>query len=409
MGRSDETVTGARVPSTTYRYRAVLPDGSPTSGTIFAQSRDRALVLLQDRGWYPVDVRVAGRLAQGKRTIPQTDLALGLRVLATLLDSGLSVKRTLEAFGDLAPDSWQPGLASIRDSVRDGKTLADALAFSPLNVPPLVIGILHAGEAGSGLARAVLRAAEIIERSTATRAAVRGALAYPMLLAVAGSLSMALLIGVVLPRFAAILTELNQTLPTTTRLVLGAAAIVRTVAIPGFVCTLGLFAAWSVWTRTERGRAEWHALLLGLPFVGAVRRSVATSRASAALASLLDSGVPLASALPHAGRASGDAAEERMLSAARELIVHGERPSAAFQRTGSLTSTAVRLVGAGEESGHLARMLDHASRLEADRAEQAVRGAVRLLEPALILGFGGAVALVAAALLQAVYAVRPGT
>jgi type II secretory pathway component PulF len=96
-----------------------------------------------------------------------------------------------------------------------------------------------------------------------------------------------------------------------------------------------------------------------------------------------------------------------MLSAARELIVHGERPSVAFERTDSLTSTAVRLVRAGEESGRLARMLDHAALLEAARTEEAVRGAVRLLEPALILAFGGVVALVAAALLQAIYSIRP--
>jgi len=366
------------------------------------------LVSLQDRGWYPVKVGAATRLAHGKRTIPLGDLALGLRVLATLLDAGLSVKKTLAAFDDLAPESWEAGLAPMRDAVRDGKTLADALASSPLKVPPVVIGIVHAGEAGSGIAPAVLRAAEIIERSTATRAAIRGALAYPALLAIAGSLSMALLVGVVLPRFAAILTGLNQTLPRTTRIVLGAAAVMRIAAIPALICAAGLLLAWMFWTKTAHGRAEWHAFLFALPFVGDLRRSAATSRAAAALASLIESGVPLASALPYAARASGDAAEEAMLSAARELIVHGERPSIAFKRTGSLTSTAVRLVRAGEESGRLARMLDHAALLEATRTEETIRAAVRLLEPALILAFGGAVALVAAALLQAIYSVRPG-
>jgi type II secretory pathway component PulF len=401
-------VISSGITPTTYRYSAVLPDGSRASGNLLADSRDQALVSLQDRGWYPVDVRPAARLAQGRRTIPLGDLALGLRMLATLLEAGLSVKKTLAAFDDLAPESWEVGLAPMRDAVRDGKTLADALAASPLNVPPLVIGILHAGEVGSGIAPAALRAAQITERSAATRASIREALAYPTLLAIAGSLSMALLAGVVLPRFTAILTGLNQTLPRTTRIVLGAAAIMRTAAIPAALCAAGVLVAWKLWTRTERGRAEWHAFLFTLPLIGDLRRSAATSRAATALASLLESGVPLASALPYAGRASGDGAEEAMLSAARELIVHGERPSVAFERTDSLTSTAVKLVRAGEESGRLARMLDHAALLEAARTEQAVRGMVRLLEPALILAFGGAVALVAAALLQAIYSIRPG-
>jgi general secretion pathway protein F len=408
MGRPHRAVTGSSIASTTFRYSAVLPDGSRTSGNVSAVSRDQALVSLQDRGWYPVEVRATSTLAQGKRAIPLGDLAVGLRVLATLFDAGLSAKKTLAAFGDVAPDSWEPGLGPMCDAVRDGKTLADALAASPLNVPPVVIGILRAGEAGSGIAPAVVRAAELVERSAATRAAVRGALAYPALLAVAGSLSMALLVGVVLPRFAAILTGLNQTLPRTTRIVLGSAAIARAAALPALICAAAFFVVWRVWTRTESGRAKWHALLFALPFVGSLRRSVATSRAATALASLLESGVPLASALTYAGRASGDAAEERMLSAARELIVHGERPSVAFKRTDSLTPTTVRLVHAGEESGRLARMLDHAALLEATRTEQAIRGMMRLLEPALILAFGGAVALVAAALLQAIYSVRPG-
>jgi general secretion pathway protein F len=96
-----------------------------------------------------------------------------------------------------------------------------------------------------------------------------------------------------------------------------------------------------------------------------------------------------------------------MLSVARDLIVHGERPSVALKMSGSLTATALRLVGAGEESGRLALMLDHAATLEASRTEESIRRLVRLIEPTLILAFGGAVALVAAALLQAIYSVRP--
>lgn len=401
-------MTAALTPasSSSFRYRAVLPDGSSTSGEIFAESPKHALDSLQDRGWYPLDIRAARTLARGKRSLSAGDLALGLRVLATLLDAGLSMNKTLAAFAELAPETWKPCLVSVTESVRNGKPLADALTDSPLTFPSVVIGILRAGEAGSGIAPAVLRAADIVERGAATRRAILGALAYPALLAVTGCLSMVLLVGVVLPRFAEILTGLNQTLPRTTRIVLAAAAITRTAAVPSLVLIAGLFASWLAWTRTESGRTKWHTFLLRVPLIGGVRRSAATARASAALASLLESGVPLASALPYAGRASGDAAAEKSISLAREHIVHGERPSVALRNAGSLTPTALRLVGAGEESGHLARMLDHAAMIEASRTEQAVRAAVRLLEPLLILLFGGAIAMVAAALLQAVYSLR---
>jgi len=111
--------------------------------------------------------------------------------------------------------------------------------------------------------------------------------------------------------------------------------------------------------------------------------------------------------LTHAAQAAGDAAIQERILAARTSVVAGARPSAAFLTEHALTPIAARLVRAGEETGALATMLAHAARLEGERATQRVRAAVRLLEPALILTFGGLVALVAAALLQAIYSVRP--
>jgi general secretion pathway protein F len=391
-----------------YSFKALLPDGSDTSGQISAESRDDALVSLQHRGWYPTEVRVSRTHTLRSGRLPVADLALGLRVFATLLGAGLSINKTLAAFADVAPESWTRGIAPMQEAIRTGMSFAEALRGSQLDIPAVVVAIIHAGEAGSGVASAAGRAADVIERSNATRDAVRAAVAYPILLAVAGSLSIALLVGVVLPRFAAILTQLNQSIPRSTRIVMGAATTARTLALPGLVCGIVLLAAWRLWTRSDGGRVQWHAFLLSLPLVGKIRRSAATSRASVALSSLLDSGVPLATALAYASRASGDAAEEAMLLSARELIVHGERPSVALSRTASLTPSTVRLVRAGEESGRLAQMLEHAAKIEANRTEQAIRAAVRLLEPTLIMCLGGVVALIAAALLQAIYSIRPG-
>ncbi|MGH7719757.1 MAG: type II secretion system F family protein, partial [Gemmatimonadaceae bacterium] len=148
-------------------------------------------------------------------------------------------------------------------------------------------------------------------------------------------------------------------------------------------------------------------LLLWLPLLGSYRQSAATARTAASLAALLESGVPLAAALPHAARACGDAAISVRLLAARSAIMTGVGVAAAFAAANALTPTGVRLAKAGEETGRLGAMLAHAARIEDDHASTLLRSAVRLLEPGLILFFGGVIALVAAALLQAVYAVRP--
>jgi general secretion pathway protein F len=214
-------------------------------------------------------------------------------------------------------------------------------------------------------------------------------------------------VSVVIPRFAAILADLGQELPASTRLILGAAEWARTLALPMLLGSAALIVLWRAWIAREDGRRRWHGWLLEMPIAGRVRRSAASSRAAAALAALLESGVTLPAALTHAARASGDAALGAGLLSAREGIAHGERLSAAVEREHALTTTAVRLIRAGEETGRLAAMLDHAARIESERATHLVKQAVRLIEPALILAFGALVALVAAALMQAVYAVRP--
>jgi general secretion pathway protein F len=189
--------------------------------------------------------------------------------------------------------------------------------------------------------------------------------------------------------------------------VLAAADAVRAGWLPALGVAAVLTAAWRLWTASQPGREQWHALLLDLPLVGRARLAAATGRFASALAALLESGVPIAPALAHAGRAAGDAAVEARVRSARDAVLGGQRLSAALEGEGAVTPTAMRLVRAGEETGRLAAMLTQAGRVESARAAQLVQGAVRVIEPTLIVAFGGLVALVAAALLQAVYSVRP--
>ena len=391
-----------------FSYRAAHRSGLLETGTVRAESAEAARDLLFSRGLFPLEVRLERGREAGRPHMSVPDMALGLRVMSTLLESGLPVARALAAMEDLVPAAWKPALPALRESVRQGNSLGAALSSAPVGFPPLVIGLVQAGEAGSGLATAVARAAELMESAAETRRAVRAALAYPLILAVAGTGSLALLVGFVLPRFAAVLEDLGQDLPPAARTVLGAADFGRAAFVPAIFTLFVAVALWKVWTGTEEGRARWHAFLLGVPLVGAIRRAGAVGRFCAALGALLESGVPIAPALSHATRATGDAALTGRILAAREQVVAGHAIATSLEAQDASTPTAVRLIRTGEETGRLAPMLAHASRIESARAEQTVKSLVRILEPAMILVFGGVVALVAAALLQAVYSVRPG-
>jgi general secretion pathway protein F len=275
-------------------------------------------------------------------------------------------------------------------------------------VPDLVGALVQAGEAGTGAARAVERAAALAESIATTRAALRQQLTYPAILLAAGLASLGFLALVVLPRFAAILADLGQSPPATTRLVLIGAEVARTGILPTAVALAAGLVIWRSWTASAEGRRRWHRFLLDVPLLGPARRALATARAAGVAGSLLECGVTLPRALEHSAAASGDAAVASAILSAREAIVQGDSASRALAREGALTPTAVRLVRTGEETGRLGAMLVEAARIEHAGAERLVRGAVQLIEPGFILAFGGLVALVAAALLQALYAVRPG-
>jgi general secretion pathway protein F len=392
--------------SVSFAYKAVRRDGSREAGVIEAASRQEAVALLGSRGAFAIEVAMPTADRSRARVSPD-DLALGLRALVTILASGIPLARALVILDDLLPEAWLAVLPEVRHRVEQGERLADALEASALPLPPEVIGILAAGEAGSGLVAAADGAATLLEQRAAARAALRTALAYPSMLALAGSASVALLVGVVLPRFASLLTEYGQRLPLTTTIVLTIGAAARVLFVPVLLALALLLAILPGWLARSNRMVRLHRLLLAIPGVGRIRSANATANAASTLAALLEAGVPLPVALGHAARATGDGAIEERLLRARRRIGTGERIFAALKSEDAFTPTAVRLVRIGEETGKLADMLAQAARIEAGQALQRLQRLTRRVEPVLILLFGGVVMVVAAALLQAMYGLRP--
>ena len=390
-----------------FRYRALDSMGQVERGTIEGDGRDAVVEALSRRGLIVVGIERRKTSVDNAHVMRWSDLALGLRLLANLLRAGLPMDRSLGTLAESAPDAWRRILPRVSDDVRQGQALGQALADESLGIHPLVSALVRAGEAGSGAAAAVERAATLAESIASTRAAIQQAIVYPIVLLVAGSLSLGFLIGVVLPRFAGILSELRQDPPATTKLVLAVAAVVRTSGVPAVVAAAMLLVAWQMWAGTSRGRRQWHTVLLRLPVIGPARRSLGTARAAGAIGALLESGVTLPQALSHGAAASGDEAIGAAVFRARDRVAEGVPLFRALSSEHAFTTTAHRLVRAGEDTGRLGSMLEEASRLEHASAQRLVRHAVQLIEPAFIILFGGLVGLVAAALLQALYGIRP--
>lgn len=392
-----------------FEYRALRINGAIEIGALDARSIDEVRSLLVARGLFPVSVDTPLAESAAQASLRPEELAAGLRLLGSLLGAGLPMDRALTVFLQIAPTGWSgPLLENIRAKAREGERISDALHSTILTLPGFVRGLIAAGDANGGLADGLVRAADELESANAARAALRAALAYPALLAVAGTVAVGILVGVVLPRFAELLSDLGQSLPWSTRVVLAVSAGARAAFVPALLAAVLSAVAWHWWIASTVGaRTRAANALLRVPVVGRIRAAAAGARVTATLGALLATRVPLATALEQAGGAAGDAAIAQRLDDARERVLTGETLSRALSLSEAVPPSAIQLIRAGEATGDVSAMLVYAAKLDRERVQTELRALVRLVEPVMILAFGGLVALVAASLLQAVYAVRP--
>ena len=400
------TIPASATELRTFRYRSATSAGVVSAGELLAPDATSAAATIRQRGEWPMEITSAPRRDAGGHRVPVRELGVGFRVLATILDARVPAGQLMRVASPSLPPRWQGSVSAVSAALDSGETFSSALRTGGVSVPAVLDGLLKAGEAAGDLSGALRRSAELAEKSAAMRSAVMNALAYPALLVTAGAGVVGILVGVVIPRFTEVLANLGQELPTSTRLVLSAAALLRSAIVPAAVGGIVIGLPFAQWRRTPSGRQVWHEWLLSLPVVGELRHTFATARVTAALAALIDCGMPIARALPYAAASSGDAALEARLLDARQRIVEGEPIAQALQSTSALTASATRLIGAGEAGGALGALLRHAADLEGQRASVKTQTLMRLIEPALILILGAVVCGVAIALLQAVYSVR---
>lgn len=391
-----------------FRYEAARADGRTVRGVLEASTRGAATATLSERGLYPVLVEPAParRTRTGWHRPSVVDTATVVRSLATFVNAGIPLARALQTTESIASGILRDALVRVGARVREGAALGAALADEAALFSGVTVGLVRAGERGMGLGPALLEAAAQGEREAETRAQLRAALAYPLLLAVVGSLSVGMIVLFVIPRFAAILGDLGQALPPATRALIALSSWTRrlglvflALAVPGAALAAEML---------RRHRRRWHEALLGTPVVGPLRHALATARVARALGALLETGTHALTALAIAADAAGDQAVAARLAEARERVAEGVGLTTSLRDARALTDAALQLAAVGEGSGRLPELLRRAAEFEELQAERRLRVLVGLLEPALIIAFAAIVAFVAAALLQAIYAVRPG-
>jgi len=392
---------------TSFVFEAARLDGHRIKGSVEAPTQSAAAAIVSARGLLPLQIhepRVFPLLPF--RRASTRSLATLFESLSAVVEAGIPLEKALTSSLPVVSGSLRDATLRLSERVREGSSLAAALAAEGPRFPSLTVGLVRAGERGAGLGSALRQAANQLTQASETRSRIQAALAYPALLAVVGLTSVGIIIGVVVPRFVAILGDLGQSTPFATRALITVSELVRQNAL--FLAVVSVAFVGVAVRELGRNRARWHARLLKVPTIGSIRHSLASARACSTLSTLLGTGVPALTSLAIARDAVGDEAIALRIARARDLVGEGHSFTSACDVSGVLTPLALQLARIGESSGRLADLLGRAAELDARTAERKIKVLVTLLEPTLILIFAALVAFVAAALLQAVYSVRPG-
>jgi general secretion pathway protein F len=392
-----------------FAYRAADAQGRILRGTDEAATALEVESKLTGRGLYPLEVSGAAEAPprRGSFRSRRADVVGAIRHLATLVEADFPLDRALGTVVRVASRAEvREALADVRARVRAGDSLGGALAEHPHIFPRLSVGMVQAGDRGGHLAEALGRLAAQLEREQALRSRLLSALLYPAVMLTVGAGAVVILFVYVLPRLVGILLEASIAVPRSTALLM---------ALSGFLAAqwplllgTGVFTAilGTVAYRSDSGRLAAHRLLLRTPLVGGLRQRLCAVRLGQSLATLLGSGFPVVPALEIAALSLTDRAAAEDIRLAREEVRAGARLAQALGRSQALPVVFMQMVDVGESGGRLPMMLQHASLAMEQELERSLERLTRLAEPILILLFGGLVAFVAVALLQAIYGVQ---
>lgn len=394
-----------------YAYKGIDARGKSVKGVRDADSAKALRGVLKRDGILATEIleqseaarKAARDIDLGKlfRRVSQLDVAVATRQLSVLLRSGVPLVEALSALIEqLDHPELKAAFTDTRNQVNEGSTLADALKAHPKIFPSLYVNMVAAGEASGTLEEVLGRLAEFLDDQTRLQSKVRGALAYPIVMAVVVILILFLMMSVVVPKVTAIFENFNQTLPWYTRLLIFVSDI-----FSNYWWLLGALLIGGVywfrrWRATEEGRKKWDLFILEVPLFGPLLIMVAVARFSRTLATLLASGVPVLTAMDITRNVLGNTELMRVVEDARESVREGEGIAKPLRQGERFPPIVTHMIAVGERTGQLEEMLIHVADAYDQQVEVRVGAMTSILEPLLIVVMGAVVGGIAFAILM---------
>ena len=392
---------------TDYAYIARDAKGQRVTGSVAATSEREVLSILSGQSLFPITVTVekaASNPLSRKRVSGQL-MATTYSQLASLIRSGVPLLRSIHVLRQQASNArLREVLDDVYRRVEDGSTLGEAMSRYPRVFSEMAINMVRAGGEGGFLEDALERVSQFTEQQEDLKSRTAGALAYPVFLAIVGTLVVGGLVIFFVPRFGAMFDTLRQRgeLPIFTDWLLWVSAVLRRYGIVVVAAGVVAFLMIRQQLESEKGRRWRDYLKLRVPLLGPVFTSLAVARFCRVLGTLLKNGVPILRSLQISREAAGNRILSEAVAKASENISSGQSLAKPLGRCEHFPITVVEMISVAEESNTLDSVLiEIADGLER-RTVRRLDLVVRLLEPMMLLILAIVVLCVVIALLMPV-------
>jgi type IV pilus assembly protein PilC len=380
--------------------RVADAEGRVFSHVEAAGSLDEARQKLTDRGLYIYSVESrGGRLAglvrrSSDRQIGGSDFLILNQQFNTLIKAGLPILRALDLLADRASSpKLRPVISGVRDRVREGKSLSEAVAEAGVFSKVYSTAIL-AGEKSGNLSGVLDYYITYQRVSTGVRKKILATLVYPVLLISVAIIIVAYLVTAVIPKFALLYRDLNVQLPTPTRLLIALTVDYRVFVLGAIallvVAAIGVF----LWSRSEDGGTAFDRFKFRLPVIGDTLLKFQVAQFSRTLATLLTGGTPLVAGLQTAADAITSKLLRSTVLQATQMVREGESLHVALASKGVMPEMALDMIEVGESSGALSPMLTSVAEFYEEEVNIRLSALVAIIEPVLLIFMGLFVAFI---------------
>lgn len=393
-----------------FRYKAMDASGRAVNGVLEADNLEGARTRLSELRYHVLglsSVKASPRALEWLGTLHRVklrDLVVFTRQFATMIDAGLSVVKCLDILQQQTRDpTLKEVIATTRRDVAGGASLTEAISKHPRVFSPLYVNMIRSAEAAGILDQVLDRIAVFLEKEAEIKGKIKSAMMYPSVVFTFAVLMLVALVFFVLPRFKEIFETMQLKLPPTTRFLLGFSSFSGRFWYLFVLGGIGVFVAYKMIARTEKGRYQLDLLKLRVPIMGDLLLKTAVSRFARTFGTLVSTGVPVLRALEIVADTAGNMVVCQAVVKARASVKEGEKISAPLYASKLFPLMVTQMIAVGEETGRLDQMLSKVSDFYDSEVEATLKGLTSLIEPLMIVGLGGIVGLIAVSVISPIY------